>query len=267
MSRRALCCVCVLVLVSGCAFGSRPWSLKEGDTPVSSDISTAYCAVIEKRELQLESARLLYDAAIERSGERHDVRIAFVFRRPGDARLEILPVRGAMSIGLAVFSNGNGTAIQPTEQRAIRSTSEKRLIEELLPGFSFTVRELLATLLAEVPQNVCSSPKNYRWSNHENGQLMVVESSTDSTWLLQKDATVEKLIRRDPDSPASPMYIDISRARASTGSSIPSEITVHMPSISAKVLLKLSQGTLNNKVSDRAVNVSIPEGYDLMVLD
>lgn len=258
MNRQTAGVALVALLMSGCVTHVAPWKLNASDDPIEQPRIAELCRQLLTNSRSRESARFLYNVSIKSGDEQHNLRLAFVNREPGFSRVEILPLRGALSMGIVVIKQGEGIALIPPDNRAFKGSSERRLLEEIMPGFAFSMRELITVLMGEIPESSCLENKDYRWTFAGNKDVIVTRKDESGAWLLRGGTGVSRYLRRDDLSPASPMYIDIGE-RNTAG--IPESIIVTMPSVDTVVSMRLEQGMINIPVSDRPFEVAIPEGY------
>ena len=171
-------CIIVLSLFTGCF---RP-TFEPSGTSVDSSLARQACEEANSKRKIVNSLRVLADATVSSRSERASFRYVVLSKEPSSFRVDVLPVNGALTLGLLVAHDGKAVWLDAQEKTYAESDDEKALLAEYL-GLSGVSRKVAVALLTgTIPALSCSAVRLYQLPE---GDRLFVDDTNKVAWRVR----------------------------------------------------------------------------------
>jgi len=196
--------------------------------------------------------RALIGATLKHGDDALSFRYALASVGSEKMRIDVLPLEGAMTLGLLVIRDGNATLLDTQRREATVESDPDALLEELIGLRGLTTQNVVGLVSARMPTLRCESVAVYPTPND---QLIVVEKNSHSAWYVDaRTRRVSRLQVLDEDDAEVLLEALISPRLDAI------DLKVYSP-LSAEGELTIERLVEDPVISDSVFNVSVPASY------
>lgn len=226
--------------------------------PVPADMTEAIYKDLSARAQQIKSFRAMANTRITEGNKTASLRHIFVFEEPSKFRLEVLPPSASYALQLLTVNYNKVVLLDPTNREALVSDDAALILrrEFHLP---FTLRELTAYLVGQVPENLLSTKPSLYQTKDLNQQVLTTKGvelyfDTDTKLLIK---AIAKDVHRDLEA----YEIEYLEYTTVNKISVPKKLTIKFLRHGVTLGLELGSISLNGDYADTLFEVAIPQGY------
>lgn len=179
---RHVASVLVVSLLAGCF---RP-SFEPVGTSVESDAARHACEEVNSKQKPITSLRVLADATVSSDSERATFRYVVLSKEPSSFRVDVLPVNGALTLGLLVAHQGKAVWLDTQEKTYAESADEGSLVAEYLGLKGVSRKTAVALLTGTLPPLSCSSVRLYQLPD---GDRLFVDDKARAAWRVKGNSS------------------------------------------------------------------------------
>lgn len=245
-------CVLGVMSLTGCF---RP-SFEPSGASVNTSIAREACEEANSKRKNIDSLRVLADATISSRSERASFRYVVLSKEPSSFRVDVLPINGAITLGLLVAHDGKAVWLDAQEKTYAESSDERALISDYLGlnGVSRTVA--VALLTGTIPALSCSAVRLYQLPD---GDRLFVDDSNKVAWRV-KGSSNQLVSFQVLDESGEGVVIEGTVSEQPAGSASGVTLEVFSPA-RARVDLSLARVVYNPPLSNRLFEVRPPRDY------
>lgn len=249
---RHIACGLTLALLTGCF---RP-SFEPSGASVDPRLAREACEQVNSTRKPLNSLRVLADATISAKAERASFRYVVLSKEPSSFRVDVLPVNGALTLGLLVSHGGKAVWLDAQEKTYAESDNERALVSEYL-GLSGVSRGTAVGLLTgTLPALSCSEVRLYQLPD---GDRLFVDDSAKAAWRV-RGSTNELVSLQILDDSGDGVVVEGTFPERESGSANVVTLQVFSPA-RARVDLSLAKVVYNPPLGDQLFEVRPPRDY------
>lgn len=245
-------CVVIVSALAGCF---RP-SFEPSGASVEPGLARQACERINSSRKPVDSLRVLADATISSKEERASFRYVVLSKEPSSFRVDVLPVNGALTLGLLVAHGGKAVWLDAQEKTYAESDDERALVAEYL-GLNGVSREIAVALLTGVvPALSCSEVRLYQLPG---GDRLFVDDKTKTAWRV-RGSTHDLVSAQILDDSGDGVMVEGTFTDQDGGPSKGVTLEIFSPG-RARVDLSLARVVYNPPLGDQLFEVRPPKDY------
>lgn len=242
----------IVLLSSGCF---APRFNPPGELLASGEGATV-CGDLVKRSRTVNSLSALVEATVSRSGEAASLRYVVLSRSPDRLRIDMLPIEGALTLGILTAREGRAVLLDAQERSYSIASHEQELLESFF-GLKGITREVIIGLLSGVlPQTDCSSVQVYRSTEKS---VALLDTRSHVVWDVDKES-LKVLGCTILDSDESRIQISGERLDGQTNGRTAVMLQIYKP-LEAQVKMLVGKMAINPALADERFDVAIPPSY------
>ena len=231
-------------------------TFQPGEMPLPPTTAQEMCGDVNKKRLATESLRVLVDATISSGSERASFRYVILSREPSSFRVDVLPINGALTLGLLVAHDGRAVWLNAQEKTYSEEKDEKKLVAEYLGLRGVSRETAVALMTGMVPKLSCPDVRVYQLAG---GDKLFVDDSSHVAWRV-KGASPEVVSVQILDDSGSAVEVEGEISPAVGGTSRMVTLDVFSPA-RARVDMSLTKVVYNPTLNDQLFEVRPPRDY------
>lgn len=211
------------------------------------------------KDAAIQSFRGLLNVRAVSDGEVNSFREVIAFRKPGQLRVEALPLNGFLTLSLLVSDDGALIALDPNSKVAIRSKNSEALIREHL-RLPAEKSDLMSLFSGTIPTRFLSEHRQIKVFSSAIHFTIVVGDFTEYFLVRSSDLSLEEVQIRShfDDSVAVTIHYT-----PSTKSNL-HDLDIDIPKDKTKISLKWNSATIGGDVPDKLFRAEIPSDYHVI---
>lgn len=242
----------IVSLLSGCF---RP-SFEPSGVVVDADASRQACEDINASQKRVTSLRVLADATVFSDSERATFRYVILSKEPSSFRVDVLPVNGALTLGLLVAHQGKAVWLDAQEKTFAESADEGELVAEYLGLKGVSRKTVVALLTGTLPPLSCANVRLYQLPS---GDRLFVDDQAKAAWRVKEtSATPLSLQVLDDSGDGVVMEATFAGGRDSSENGVTLEV---FSPARARVDLDLARVVYDPPLSDQLFQIKPPRDY------
>ncbi len=244
--------VLVASLLTGCF---RP-SFEPAGISADSDAARQACEEVNMQQKPIASLRVLADATVSSDSERATFRYVVLSKEPSSFRVDVLPVNGALTLGLLVAHQGKAVWLDAQEKTYAESEDEGALVAEYLGLKGVSRKTAVALLTGTLPTISCSSVRLYQLPD---GDRLFVDDKARAAWRVKgNSSSLVSLQVLDESGDGVVMEATFAGGQNGSGNSVTLEV---FSPARARVDLALARVVYDPPLADQLFDVRPPRDY------
>lgn len=245
-----------VVVSSFCVAGCFRPTFQPGEMPLPRTTAQEMCGDVNKKRTATESLRVLADATISSGSERASFRYVILSREPSSFRVDVLPINGALTLGLLVAHDGRAVWLNAQEKTYSEDKDEKKLVAEYLGLRGVSRETAVALMTGMVPKLSCPDVRVYQLAG---GDRLFVDGSSHVAWRV-KGTSPEIVSVQILDDSGSAVEVEGEMAAPVGGGARTVTLEVFSPA-RARIDMSLTKVVYNPNLSDQLFEVRPPGDY------
>lgn len=216
---------------------------------------------LKQSSAEIRTLKALIRVTIREGEERSTtLRYALTISDAGEARVEILPLQGAYTLGVVVVGESGGVFLDPAEREALVVADAGKLIRRKL-RLPLGARELFAVLAGRMPAATLDSSRLALY--RDDSQFAVVEDDFAGYWKLDNGLRVIQQQFRDAQHSKLQLAAEYRWPDTDSKLALPDSVMLELPGEQVQLELQYVLARVNERLDPQRFSTKVPPGYDV----